>query len=155
MAHVVKCRICGERFDRDIFPYVMHSTRTYSHAHCALDKWEKEGCNGEKPTVIDPKNFAKCMYCEKLIDLTKDEYVHPRDNLYAHKECQDLEDKRPKSDRENLEKYVANLFDEDFCPAKLQRQLTKIETEYGFTSSGMLKSLIYFYDIKGNPVPDN
>lgn len=41
MAHIVKCKICGERFDRDIESYVRCGAKRYAHAHCALDKWEE------------------------------------------------------------------------------------------------------------------
>lgn len=156
MAHVVKCTICGERFDRDLENFVFMSNNTrYAHAHCALDKWEKSGANpNTKPVVCDPNNTKKCMYCKKPINLLEDEYVQPFENLYAHKECQDKEEQRPKSDREQLEMYIANLYGEDFCPPRLQQQIIKFETERGLTYSGMLKSLIYFYDIKNNPIPE-
>lgn len=153
MAHVVKCTICGEHFDRDVFCYSPDGKR-YAHAHCALDKWEKGNKKGPKPKIIDPSNQVKCTYCKEYINLETDEYVKPTLNLYAHKACQDKEDKRVKSDREILEQYIANLYGEDFCPPAIIRQLNKFETERGFTNSGMLKSLKYFYEIKENPVPD-
>lgn len=153
MAHVVKCSICGERFDRDNEPYVRTSSTRYAHSHCALDKWE-ENQKGEKPHVIDPNNFRRCTYCKEYIDLTEDEYVKVTENLYAHKECFDKEQARPKSDREQLEIYIANLFGLDFCTPYMIRQLNSFETDRGYTASGILKTLVYFYDVKANPVPD-
>lgn len=151
MAHVVKCTICGERFDRDNEPYVKTSSSRYAHAHCALDKWDGKS---EKPRIIDPNNFRVCTYCKKYINLTEDEYVKVTDNLYAHKECFDKEQERPKSDREKLEIYICKLFDLDFCTPAIIKQLNSYENDRGYTASGMLKTLVYFYDVKANPVPD-
>lgn len=148
MAHVVKCTICGERFDRDAFPYVETANMRFAHAHCALDKWNKNPI-GDKPEVIDPANIRLCTYCKKQINLKTDDYVQITENLFAHKECQEKEDKRPKSDREKLEIYISKLFQTDFCPPNIMRQINILE-EKGYTDSGMLKTLIYFYDIKGN-----
>lgn len=152
MAHVVKCTICGERFDRDIELYSPTSTTRYAHAHCALDKWEKEGKKGEKPVIYDPKNFVRCMYCKGYINLQTDEYVHPTENLYAHKACQDKEDARPKSDREKLELYIASLFGLDFCPPAIQKQINHYIDEIGYTASGIQKTLEYYYKVKQKPI---
>lgn len=42
MAHVVKCTICGQKFDRDNKLYVKTSGNRYAHAECAIKKWEKD-----------------------------------------------------------------------------------------------------------------
>ena len=34
MAHMVKCAICGEKFDRDKIECVTYGTRRYAHLKC-------------------------------------------------------------------------------------------------------------------------
>ena len=71
---------------------------------------------------------------------------------YAHPACAELEQKREKTDKEKLEQYIMKMFKTDFVNPRIQQQLNKYVTDYNFTYSGMLKALIYFYEVKGNSI---
>lgn len=68
MAHIVKCSICGERFDRDKFPFVKTSNRRYAHYECSLTE-------NEKQTQEEQDKKALEEYIMKLFNET---YINPR-----------------------------------------------------------------------------
>ena len=59
MSHIVICKCCGEKFDRDTEPFAQVGNRRYAHAKCV-------------PTgtaIIDPHNTVLCKYCGKEMDI--------------------------------------------------------------------------------------
>ena len=44
------------------------------------------------------------------------------------------------------------LFKEDYINPRIRKQINDFMTTYNYTYSGMLKALIYFYDVKGNSI---
>ena len=107
MAHMVKCKVCGQQFDRDKTACVLVSARRYAHKRCA----EKEGLTGE---AVEPP--------QKDPDLTA------------------------------LENYIMKMFGEDYVNVRVRKQIKEYQEQYNYTYSGMLKTLIYFYEIKGNSI---
>ena len=53
-------------------------------------------------------------------------------------------------DLESLEQYIMKLFDEPFVNARVKKQIKDYQKQYGYTYSGMLKALIWFFEVKGN-----
>ena len=54
---------------------------------------------------------------------------------------------------ENLKKnYIKKLFKEDYLNAKIRKQIRDFRKEYQYTYSGMLKTLYWWYEIKGNSI---
>ena len=104
MAHIVKCAVCGEKFDRDKVQAVKYGARRYAHHRCLPE--------GEKVPLVNPVNE----------DLVK------------------------------LEEYIANLLGDSYNPARTKKQIKDYQSQYGYSYSGMLKTLIWFYEIKGNPI---
>lgn len=100
--HQVKCKFCGETFDRDKEPFKQVSARRYAHLKCAQE-YEKNKTKEEK-------------------------------------------------DLEALEKYIMQLFDEPYVNARIRKQLKDYQKEYQYTYSGMLKTLMYWYEIKDNSI---
>ena len=93
MAHIMKCKVCGESFDRDKITCI-HVGNRYAHVECA----QKAELKGEliEPPQKDPDLIA-------------------------------------------LEEYVMKLFNQT-------------HDEYKFTYKGILQSLIYFFELRGNPI---
>ena len=59
MAHYVKCRICGERFDADTEPVEKHGKTWYAHKKCYDER--------EAAKTQEEKDFDHLMqYCAKL-----------------------------------------------------------------------------------------
>jgi hypothetical protein len=105
MAHMVKCTVCGESFDRDKIQAVKSGARRYAHYTC----------------------------------LPEGELV-PLPNAVVD---QDLVD---------LENYIKNLLGDDYNPARVKKQIKDYKTEYNYSYSGMLKALVWFYEVKGNSI---
>lgn len=102
MAHFVICKYCGQRFNRDVEPFVEVGSRRYAHKDCA-DKVDASMTQEEK-------------------------------------------------DYYKLEEYIKKLFSIDTISAKIKKQIHDFRQEYGYTYSGMLKTLYWWYEIKDNSI---
>ena len=60
------------------------------------------------------------------------------------------EKSQAEKDKEDLEKYIMELLEEEYISPKVRKQLAAYVEQYNFTYSGMKKALIYFYEVKGN-----
>jgi len=56
---------------------------------------------------------------------------------------------KEEKDREALETYIKKLFKTQVVPPRAQKQIKQFVKENNFTYSGILKSLKYFYEVKG------
>ena len=70
MAHLVKCAVCGEQFDRDKIQAVKYSARRYAHYKCKPD--------GELVPLAEQKDPDLIKLEEYIKQLLNDTYVHPR-----------------------------------------------------------------------------
>lgn len=98
---------------------------------------------------------VKCYYCGKQFDRDKEEWVKVTSNRYAHKNCAISTEEiinQEEKDKHELEEYIIKLFNLDFVEPRIQKQIAKYREEYNYTYSGILKSLKYFYEIKGNSI---
>lgn len=111
MAHLVKCSVCGEVFNRDMVQAVKAGTRRYAHQTCKPD--------GELVPLPPPK---------KKEDSVEDE------------------------DLKKLKSYIEQLYGANVRWPLVMKQIQQYKKEYKYTYSGMLKSLIWFYEVKGNHV---
>ena len=97
---------------------------------------------------------VKCKYCQTIFDTNKEPYIYIESSRrYAHKECAEKHEankSQEEKDLEALEKYIMHLFDEPYVNARVRKQLKEYKEQYNFTYSGILKTLIYWYEIKGN-----
>jgi recombinational DNA repair protein (RecF pathway) len=101
MAHMVKCTVCGKRFNRDKIQAVKTGPMRYAHQVCFPE--------GELvPLEVEDPELAE------------------------------------------LENYIQNLLGEDYNRARVNKQIKDFRQNYDYSYSGMLKTLIWFYDIKGN-----
>lgn len=102
-----------------------------------------------------PAHRVKCPYCEHTFDANKEEYVKVQNGRrYAHKSCYDnaiaLQDKE-QTDKIELENYIKQLFHYDKLPKRVNDQIKKYTSkEYNYSYSGILKTLKYFFEIKGH-----
>lgn len=71
---------------------------------------------------------------------------------FAHKSCAELEHTREKTDAEILDEYIMKLFNYDYVPPRAKKQINDYIKEYNYTYTGMLKALVYFYEIKGGDI---
>lgn len=148
MPHVVLCPYCKTKFDRDKEEYAIVGTRRYAHAACMLREAEKDP-NYIKKEIIDPNDNVTCAYCKKPLSKKDEDCVMIGNNKYVHKACQELEEKREKTDKEQLEDYIKDLFQISYIDPRVKGQIKKYIDEYNYTYSGIRKALIYHYEIKG------
>ena len=72
---------------------------------------------------------------------------------YAHLTCAlaaENEKSQAEKDKEDLEKYIMELLEEEYISPRVRKQMNSYVDEYNFTYSGMKKALVYFYEVKGN-----
>lgn len=98
-------------------------------------------------------HYVKCFYCGKTFNRDKEPFVPIEGKRrYAHESCyneQNKIDEKTKEDKLKLENYIKELFNYDTIPDTVQRQIKKYINENNYTYSGILKSLIFFFEIKG------
>lgn len=97
-------------------------------------------------------HYVKCLYCEQKFDRDKVECI-PIGRRYGHLECheQNMAQKTQEEiDQYNLEEYIRKLFNIKTLNAKIKRQIEDFKEKYNYSYSGILKTLIYWYDIKKN-----
>lgn len=98
-------------------------------------------------------HYVICLYCNERFDADKEPFVKPHQRRYAHKSCaekRENERSQEEKDLEALEKYIMQLLDEPYINAKVRKQLKDFQKQYNYTYSGMLKSLVWFYEIQGH-----
>lgn len=99
-------------------------------------------------------HFVKCVYCNQSFDRDKHEFVAVSSRRYAHKDCYEREQQKielENKDKNELENYISeHICQEGYVTAKVRKQIKLYMEQYDYTYSGMLKALIYFYEIKGN-----
>lgn len=147
MAHMVTCQYCKAKFDRDKHEFVLVGKKRYAHASCALRKAQEEG-RENKLEIIDPTDNVVCIYCKKPMSKKDEDCVMVTNGKYAHQACKHLEDTREKTDQEKLELYIQKIFGTTFIPPRITKQINTFVTEYGYTYSGIQKTLYYYLNIK-------
>lgn len=108
------------------------------------------------------KRTVKCLYCGKQFTILPDkeniDWVKPRSNRYAHKQCADnmangapiqIDEAHKESiELQQLKDYINNLYNENVNWPLVIKQIMDYKSEYNYTYKGMLKSLIHFYEIE-------
>ena len=100
-------------------------------------------------------HIVTCPYCHVKFDRDKEKFVQISARRYAHPKCyQEAENNKSQEqkDQEALEQYIMNLFKEPYLNARIKKQIKDFQAEYQYTYSGMLKTLVYWYEIKGNSI---
>jgi len=99
------------------------------------------------------KKLVKCKYCQQVFDRNAEPFVDVGGRRYAHKECYDkYQASIPQQEQDYLalETYIKRLFKLDTISAKIRKQIKDYREDYNYTYSGMLKTLYWWYEIKGN-----
>lgn len=97
---------------------------------------------------------VKCPKCSIYFDRDVVPYVHEK-NRYWHKECYDKTIQsvtQEELDLRELEGYILKLLKLDYMNARVKKQIKTMMETYNFTYTGILKSLMYFYEVKDNNV---
>lgn len=98
-------------------------------------------------------HLVKCAYCGEKFDRDAKDTVEVSKNRYAHKECHEGRFNSLSEDEKNkllLNEYILHLFNYTSVPVKVQRQIDNFVNIQGYTYTGMLQSLQYFFTIQGH-----
>ena len=98
-------------------------------------------------------HFVICKYCGQKFNRDVEPFIEVGSRRYAHKECADKIDASMTQDEKDyysLETYIKKIFKTSTINAKVKKQIHDFRQEYGYTYSGMLKTLYWWYEIKGN-----
>ena len=98
---------------------------------------------------------VKCTVCGKTFDRDKVQAVKVGARRYAHYSCCQTGELVPMENPVEeglleLEAYIQHLLGEDYNRARVNKQIKEYKTQYNYTYTGMLKTLTWFYEIKGN-----
>lgn len=101
------------------------------------------------------KHLVKCAICNEIFDAGSEPFVKVNSKRYAHTKCYNKsqsEKTQDQKDLEALENYIKKLFNETYINARIKKQISSFKEQYNYTYSGMLKALVYFFEIKGNSI---
>ena len=98
--------------------------------------------------------MCKCAICGKEFDRNAVQAVRHGARRYSHWTCEPNGELVPMENKidpelDKLNNYIINLLGKDYNAARVKKQIKDFK-EQGMSYSGMLKSLIYFYEVKGN-----
>lgn len=102
-------------------------------------------------------HYVICYYCQEKFNRDEEPFVQVGGRRYAHKECEEKYGQKKtqeEKDLEDLENYIKKLFGESYINARIRKQIKEFRQEYNYSYSGILKTLIYWYDIKGNSIEE-
>lgn len=94
-----------------------------------------------------------CKYCNQKFNRDKEPFVEVGARRYAHKECAEkVSATVPQEEKDyiNLEEYIKKLFKTDKINIKIKKQIKDFKQEYNYTYTGILKTLYWWYEIKGH-----
>lgn len=104
------------------------------------------------------KHMVKCSICGEQFDRGSIQAVRTGARRYAHATCDPnntdfvpLEEK-PKEDEDliKLKDYIKKLYGNKANWVLINKQIKDFQKDYKYSLSGILKSLIWFYEVKGN-----
>lgn len=105
------------------------------------------------------KKMCKCAICGIEFDRNSIQAVKHSARRYAHKDCFPEGELVPmeKSATEDpdliaLKNYIERIYGTKANWALINKQIKKFHSENKYSYSGILKSLIYFYEVKHNSV---
>jgi hypothetical protein len=87
-----------------------------------------------------------------VFDRDKEPFVQVSAARYAHKACAEknqVEKTQKEKDYDALVNYIENLFGIGYVSAKVAKQIKEYRETYNYTYSGMLGTLVYWYEVKG------
>lgn len=95
---------------------------------------------------------CKCVYCKMEFDRDRIPWVQVANLRYAHKACAEknqVTKSKNELDYEALINYIEKLFGIGYVSAKVAKQIKDFREQYGYTYSGILGTLTYWYEVKG------
>lgn len=93
-------------------------------------------------------DMKKCFYCDRMFDITKEEYCMVSQRRYAHKGCYDTYHTEDDDKIEDIYTFLREEVHITCDRAQCERQRKNFITKLGYTNEGILNALKYFYKVK-------
>ena len=104
-------------------------------------------------------HYVICSKCGSKFDRDKVQAVRTGARRYAHATCDPTNTdfvpllvKEEDPELTKLKNYINQKFGKNANWAQINRQIKIYTTENNYSLSGILKSLVYFYDVKNNSI---
>lgn len=98
------------------------------------------------------KHLVICKVCGKQFDTNKEEAILIG-NRYAHKSCLEKINSE-EQELKSLEDYIKHMFNKNSLDVSDRKQLLNFKKDYNYTYGGMLKTLIFYYEILNHSIKD-
>lgn len=101
------------------------------------------------------KHIVKCAICGMSFDANAEPFVKVSSRRYAHQKCSENKEEnlnQLEKDKEALDQYIMKLFNITYIDPRIRKQIKQYIEEYHYTYSGILKALVYHYEIKGGDI---
>ena len=100
------------------------------------------------------KAIVKCLYCGEQFDRNDpSNHFIKIGRRYAHQRCANEYNESLTQEQKDLNaliEYIKDLLKEDYNFMKVKKQIEDYHKKYDYSYSGMLRSLKWFYELKGN-----
>lgn len=99
--------------------------------------------------------IVKCRYCGIQFDREKEEAEEITNRHWMHAECAKkykASKTQDELDYEQLENYIKKLFKTPYVSAKIKKQISNYRAEYNYTYTGILKTLEWWFEIRGSNI---
>ena len=99
-------------------------------------------------------HMVTCQICKVRFDRDKIQAVRHNGRLYSHYTCEPDKELVPlpepkDKDLNELKEYAKSVLKGYYKPARVNKQIKEYVQEYGYTHSGILKSLQWWCEVKG------
>lgn len=91
---------------------------------------------------------VKCPVCGLTFNRDKEPNVYYKKRYY-HPACYNTVDKENR-DKNDLVNYICKIYNYKAPGPVINKQIKQFHDDLGYTYSGILKCLVYFYEIKNN-----
>lgn len=101
-------------------------------------------------------HYVICSVCGQRFDRDKIQAVKSGARRYAHQTCKPDGEIVPlpqvDQDYTDLMNCIKEIYKDEINYALVKKQIKQYQEEYNYTLSGIKKSLMYFYKVKGNAI---
>lgn len=147
MAHYVICKICGEKFDRDIYEAVKVGSRRYAHKSCVeLHPETKDVTVAERPEKTLENINKKMVLTEDQEKIT----INMSTGAVTAESKKILEEQKEAENLVMLKDTINSIFGSYCNWSMTMRQINSYKKKYGYSYTGMARTLIYYYEKLGN-----
>lgn len=105
-------------------------------------------------------HYCICAICNERFDRDKVQAVRHGARRYAHQGCFPQGEIVPLANVKDtdliaLEEYIMKLYNVEYVPPRMRKQINSFIEENKYSYSGILKTLTWWYEIKKNDIKDS